>query len=246
MQKNIAGQKWTVYAFNQYTNAPVTGDAANITANLRLDGGAANPIDDTNPTELERGFYCFDLTQAETNADLIMIAPISATAQVLVIGVPGAVYPVSDFTATQKASITAAVDLSGVSTFDPASDTVARVTLVDTCTVNTDMRGTDSAATAANLAVVDGIVDAIKLKTDTLGGAGAIAWAYTLTDSVTGAPIDGAEVWVSTDSAGANIIASGTTDAYGVVNFTLDAGTIYIWRKKAGYNFSDPDTETVA
>lgn len=76
-------------------------------------------------------------------------------------------------------------------------------------------------------------------------GAGAIPWVYTLTDSVTGAPIYGAEVWVSTDSAGANIIASGATDVYGVVNFMLDAGQIYIWRKKAGYNFSDPDAETV-
>jgi len=195
MQKNVAGQKIIVFAFNQYTNAPVTGDAANITANLRLDGGVANPVDDVNPQELERGYYYFDLTQAETNADMIMIAPASTTAQTVVIGVPGALF----------------------------TDTLV-----------------------ASLAIVDGIVDAIKLKTDTIGGAGAIAWAYTLTDSVTGGPIDGAEVWVSTDSAGANIIASGTTDAYGVVNFTLDAGTVYVWRKRAGYNFSDPDQSTVA
>jgi hypothetical protein len=32
--------------------------------------------------------------------------------------------------------------------FDPANDTVARVTLVDTCTTNTDMRGTDGAVTS--------------------------------------------------------------------------------------------------
>ncbi len=86
----------------------------------------------------------------------------------------------------------------------------------------------------------------IKAKTDTLGGAGAITWNYTLTDSVTAAPIDGAEVWCSTDSAGANIIATGITNAYGIVTFYLDAGTIYVWRKKAGYNFTNPDQETVA
>ena len=39
--------------------------------------------------------------------------------------------------------------LVSASYFDPAADTVARVTLVDTCTVNTDMRGTNSAALAS-------------------------------------------------------------------------------------------------
>ena len=77
-------------------------------------------------------------------------------------------------------------------------------------------------------------------------GAGAITWPYTLTDADTGAPIDGAEVWVSNDSVGANIIASGITDTYGIVIFTLDVGTVYIWRKKAGYNFTNPDQEVVA
>jgi len=79
-----------------------------------------------------------------------------------------------------------------------------------------------------------------KLKTDTLGGAGAITWTYTLTDSVTSAPIDGAEVWITTDVEGTNVIASGVTNTLGVVVFTLDAATLYFWRKKAGYNFSNP------
>jgi hypothetical protein len=46
--------------------------------------------------------------------------------------------------------------------------TIARVTLVDTVTVNTDMRGTDNAATAADLATLDGKADDIKAKTDSL------------------------------------------------------------------------------
>ena len=77
-------------------------------------------------------------------------------------------------------------------------------------------------------------------------GAGAVTWVYTLTDADTGGPIDGAEVWVTTDSAGTNIIASGTTDDAGQVTFHLDVGVKYIWRKKAGYNFTDPDTETIS
>ena len=135
---------------------------------------------------------------------------------------------------------------AAISTRTKPADTQARVTLVDTTTENTDMRGTDDAATEAKQDIIDTVVDAIKLKTDTLGGAGAITWTYTLTNSVTGAPIDGAEVWVSSDSAGAFIIANGTTDDDGVVTFYLDAGTVYVWRKKAGFNFTNPDEETVS
>ncbi len=92
MQKNVGGQKWVVFAFNTTNNAAVTGDASNITANLRLDGGAANAIDDTNPTELEDGYYIFDITQAESNADLISIHPASTTSDVQVVGTPAAVW----------------------------------------------------------------------------------------------------------------------------------------------------------
>ena len=74
MQKNVAGQQWIVFAFDLTDNTPLTGDAANITGNLRLDGGAANAIDDTNPTELEDGYYVFDITQAESNGDMILIS----------------------------------------------------------------------------------------------------------------------------------------------------------------------------
>lgn len=76
-------------------------------------------------------------------------------------------------------------------------------------------------------------------------GAGAVSWPYVVTDSVTGDPIDGAEVWVSTDSDGTNVVASGTTDVIGTVTFLLDAATYYFWTKKSGYNFTNPDEEVV-
>lgn len=41
-------------------------------------------------------------------------------------------------------------DIDALNDFDPASDTVARVTLVDTTTANTDMRGTDNALLASS------------------------------------------------------------------------------------------------
>lgn len=109
MIKNLTGQRWTVFAFDATTGLPETGDAANITANLRLDGGAANAVDDTNPTELEDGYYIFDLTQAETNADHIIICPQSSTTDIVVIGVPGAVWT----TPAKQAATLAAADVTG-------------------------------------------------------------------------------------------------------------------------------------
>jgi len=53
-------------------------------------------------------------------------------------------------------------------------------------------------------------------------------------------------VWVTTDLPGTNVIASGRTDAAGVVAFYLDAGTVYVWRQKSGWDFTNPDTEVVA
>lgn len=85
MKKNVAGQKVRVFAFNRTTNVPVTGDAANITCKASKDNGAATALGDVNPTETEDGYYLFDLTQAETNADTLDFYPESSTPNVQVI-----------------------------------------------------------------------------------------------------------------------------------------------------------------
>jgi len=90
-----------------------------------------------------------------------------------------------------------------------------------------------------------GISYAFKAKRSDLG-PGAITFTYTLTNSDGGAPIPGADVWASTDITGNYIVASGVTDASGEVIFYLDAGTYYIWRQLAGWDFVNPDTEVVA
>lgn len=77
------------------------------------------------------------------------------------------------------------------------------------------------------------------------GGSAGTARPYTLTDADTAASIVGAMVWVSEDITGATIRASGITNASGIVTFTLAAGTYYIWRSKAGYNFTNPDVEVL-
>lgn len=95
MNKNEIG-KWIVFAYGAPDHAsvglPITGDAANITANIRIDGAAANAVDDTNPAELEDGYYIFDITAVESNGDNLLLAPQSSTADVIVIAVPGAVW----------------------------------------------------------------------------------------------------------------------------------------------------------
>jgi hypothetical protein len=103
--KNLAGQKVAVYAYDP-TTAPgsdpsKTGDQANITAEISKDGGVSAATNDVNPTQLDAtdhpGVYLFDLTKDESNANLIVISPVSSTENVLlevqfIYTVPGGLY----------------------------------------------------------------------------------------------------------------------------------------------------------
>lgn len=77
------------------------------------------------------------------------------------------------------------------------------------------------------------------LKTgDAAIGSGSDQCTVAVTNSGTSLPIADADVWVSTDSAGANVVA-GTlqTDSLGNATFLLDAGdTYYLWMQKDGEN----------
>ena len=77
-------------------------------------------------------------------------------------------------------------------------------------------------------------------------GAGAVEVVYGLTDSDTGDPIPDADVWVTTDTAGQHVVADGRTNQTGAVTFYLDAGPVYVWRQKSGWNFANPDAIVVA
>jgi len=89
LQKNVSSQKWRVFAFNKTNGNALVGDAANITAKIAKDWATAVATNDVNPTETEDGYYDFDLTQAETNADALDFFPESSTSNIQVIGVPG-------------------------------------------------------------------------------------------------------------------------------------------------------------
>lgn len=90
MYKNVASQKLAVFAMDTSSGPPYsgkTGDAANITAEISKDGGTSAATNDANPTELDAvdhpGIYLFDLTQAETNADLVLFTAKSSTGNVV-------------------------------------------------------------------------------------------------------------------------------------------------------------------
>jgi hypothetical protein len=95
MLRNVAGQKWRVFAFDRGSNEPVTGDAANITAKISVDFATPQASSDTNPTEAEDGYYYFLPSQAETNGNITEIFPESSTPGVQVIGVPARELPAS-------------------------------------------------------------------------------------------------------------------------------------------------------
>lgn len=85
-QKNVAGQKFNILAINVSTGRPITGDSVNITAKISIDSGPLASVVDTNPIELDAtnapGVYVFDLSQAETNGNVLTIVPSSTTANV--------------------------------------------------------------------------------------------------------------------------------------------------------------------
>jgi len=112
MLKNTASQKVIVFAFDSTTNLPKTGDAANITAYISKDFGAVTALTDTSATEMDatnaKGYYLFDITQTETNADTIHVTAKSSTANIVVVGAPAAIFTYPTGGIASPTNITAA------------------------------------------------------------------------------------------------------------------------------------------
>jgi hypothetical protein len=87
---NTGSQKVQLFAYDYSTGAPKTGDAANLTAYLKIDSGALTALTDTSATEVSStnapGWYEFDVTQAETNGVDLLFTGKSSTANVVVVG----------------------------------------------------------------------------------------------------------------------------------------------------------------
>lgn len=84
--KNTASQKVSIYAYDTSAEGSKTGDAANITCKLSIDGAAAVSLSDTNPVEIDAtnlpGVYIFDLATTETNGNLLNFYFVSSTANI--------------------------------------------------------------------------------------------------------------------------------------------------------------------
>lgn len=90
MFKNTSGQKFAYFAFDTTTGLPKTGDAANISGYLSKDWGTVTQLTDTSATEMDstnaKGWYLFDVAQAETNADALLFTGKSSTSNISVVG----------------------------------------------------------------------------------------------------------------------------------------------------------------
>jgi hypothetical protein len=158
-----------------------------ITPDSEISKDGASFSDATNEaTEIasSSGIYYLDLTSSETDCDTLAVIVKSATVDMKT--TPIVLYP--EEAGDIRVDVT---QLSGDSTaannaelfFDGTGYAAANST-IGTCTTNTDMRGTDSAATAAALATVDGIVDAILADTGTDGVVLSTAYLNKIADHV--------------------------------------------------------------
>jgi len=98
------------------------------------------------------------------------------------------------------------------------------------------------------LNALDTLLDQIKAQTDLIQGPAAdkVIASITIDDGLN--PLDGADVWLTTDEAGLQVVANGVTDAMGHPDppIYVDPGTYWLWSQLAGYNFTGPTQIVVA
>lgn len=212
MFKNVASQKFAVFAFDSTTNLPKTGDAANITAYVSKDYGVVTVLADTSATEMDatnaKGYYLFDAAQAETNADFLLVSGKSSTANIVVTGAPGPIftYPTTgilapttlgrtlDVTATGEAGIDWANVGAPTTTLALTGTTIAVTQKVDIDTIKTNPvvnGGTITFPTTATLASTTNITGGTMTTTTNLttASSGAISEASFATTAGSFAPL---------------------------------------------------------
>jgi hypothetical protein len=110
MLKKNAAQRWWVCCIDGDSNYKASGQAASITATLCKDNDNFVATADTNPTEVgTSGFYYFNLTAAETNADTVDIVPVHSSAKFRVVPLSGDRYTIDTFHAHDFAAAIRAV-----------------------------------------------------------------------------------------------------------------------------------------
>jgi hypothetical protein len=88
MQKNVAGQRIAVKAFDASNGQPKIDDAGNITIYVSIDGAAPAALNNNTVTQLNnvtaKGDYVALVAQAETNGDLLVFSGRSTTNNVFI------------------------------------------------------------------------------------------------------------------------------------------------------------------
>lgn len=151
----------TVYRFtvNALENAPSGGGGGLDAAGVRAAIGLASANLDTQLSTIDTVVDSILVDTAEIGAAGAGLTAINLPNQTMDI--------IGNITGNLSGSVGSVTTKTGYSLADGsivsatfgAGATIPRCTLVDTTTTNTDMRGTDSAATAANLAIVAGYLD---------------------------------------------------------------------------------------
>lgn len=218
MQKNVASQKVTLFAFDYSTGAPKTGDGANITAYVAIDDGSVTVLGDTSATEIEstnaKGLYSFDLTQAETNGNKLVFSAKSGTANVAI--VPQIIQTVTVQTGDSFARLGAPAGAS------VSADVAAAK--VDTAAIKTktDFLPSATAGAASGVAIVGSNMGTA---TSVTGAVGSVTGAV---GSVTGA------VGSVTGNIGGNVTGS-VGSVVGAVGSVTAGVTVTTNNDKTGY-----------
>ena len=156
LYKNVSSQKIAVFAYTASTGAAKTGDAAQITAYISKDFAAGAATNDANPTEMDAtnmpGWYVFDLTQAETNAEVIVLAPKSSTSGVVL---DQAQVFTQDAAISSRASQTSVDDVPTVVEFEARTLVAADYVVVSDLPSVPTASDNATAAAAAILAAAD-------------------------------------------------------------------------------------------
>jgi len=240
--KTIATTGWTdgIYlGFFNYTGSPALSDVfiVSIINQVEVDVGLAGYVDDIGTagaglTALgDTRIANLDATvssrtkPADTQAAVTLVATTTNLTNAPTSG---------DLTAAMKASVTAAVPtVTQIRQEMDTNSTQFAAIVADTNELQTDWH---------NGGRLDLLLDSVG------AGAGSVAWSYTVTDSGTGLPIADVDLWITTDLAGTNIIASGKTNTSGIKIFYPDVAagtTLYVFRQKAGIDFDNPDVESM-
>jgi hypothetical protein len=226
MKKNVSGQS---IGAQMITIADGSDFTSAVDVVVTKDGGTQTARGGSAPTHKGKGEHNYIPTQAETDAGFITFTFFAAGAITAGIKVYTS-FPqtVDNNTILAGLNDIAATDIVSSGAITTSGGAVSTVTTVATTTTNSDMRGTENAATAINLATVDSNVDLILTDTST-------------TIPATIATIDGNVDAILLDTAEIGVAGAGLTDLGGMS--TAMKAEVNV---EAGIAISDYDGPTTA